>query len=180
MRQDADETQTGGTAPAVKIRRATGADIAVLYSVRPETKQPGYFERCLGEQDENKRQVYLAAAGEKPAGYAHLVLMPRYRPFRQNDIPEIQDLYVAPELRGAGIGTALVAHCEEEALRRGAAEIGIGVGLYRDYGAAQRLYVRRGYMPDGAGVVYDNIPVTPGEMRAVDDYLCLKLVKKLL
>lgn len=28
-------------------------------------------------------------------------------------------------------------------------KIGIGVGLYRDYGSAQRLYVKRGYTPDG-------------------------------
>ena len=29
--------------------------------------------------------------------------------------------------------------------------VGIGVGLYEDYGPAQRLYIKRGYIPDGKG-----------------------------
>ena len=28
----------------------------------------------------------------------------------------------------------------------------IGVGMYPGYGAAQRLYVKRGYVPDGSGL----------------------------
>jgi len=30
--------------------------------------------------------------------------------------------------------------------------VGIGVGLYADYGTAQRMYARRGYVPDGHGL----------------------------
>ena len=38
---------------------------------------------------------------------------------------------------------------------------GIGFGLYADYGAAQRLYIKRGYIPDGRGAHYGTSPVFP-------------------
>lgn len=165
----------------VTIREIDADGVAHCYEIRPETRarDAGYFERCFAEHQNGARRLYIADYGGRPAGYAHLVFTPNYRPFRKMTIPEIQDLFVAPDFRQRGIGAALVGHCEAAAKLRGYTEIGIGVGLYRDYGAAQRLYVRRGYLPDGAGVVYENEQVTPGEMRAVDDFLCLKLVKRL-
>jgi hypothetical protein len=57
--------------------------------------------------------------------------------------------------------------------------VGIGVGMDADYGAAQRLYVKRGYVPDGAGLLYGNHPVRFGETVRVDDELCLRLTKVL-
>ena len=56
---------------------------------------------------------------------------------------------------------------------------GIGFGLYADYGAAQQMYVRRGYIPDGRGIAYDGKPVPPGQQVTVDDNLVLYLVKRL-
>lgn len=64
------------------------------------------------------------------------------------------------------------------ALKDGFGEVGIGVGLYQDYGAAQRLYFRLGYSPDGRGITYKCKSVTPGESYPVDD-LILWLRKKL-
>lgn len=55
--------------------------------------------------------------------------------------------------------------------------VGIGFGLYDSYGTAQRLYVKRGYIPDGRGLMYDNQPVVPGSQVWVDDELTLFLVK---
>jgi hypothetical protein len=51
--------------------------------------------------------------------------------------------------------------------------VGIGVGLYQSYGSAQRLYAKRGYIPDGRGVMYKQQPVTPGFDTCVDDDLNL-------
>jgi hypothetical protein len=51
------------------------------------------------------------------------------------------------------------------------------VGLSADYGAAQRLYHKLGYEPDGNGVTYDRAPVTPGQKYPLDDDLALMLVK---
>lgn len=57
--------------------------------------------------------------------------------------------------------------------------VGIGVGMYADYGAAQRLYVRRGYVPDGRGVSYRDRIVLGGETVVADDALVLHLRKDL-
>ena len=57
--------------------------------------------------------------------------------------------------------------------------MGISVALGASYGPAQRLYATLGYMPDGNGVTYDRMAVGFGEMRPVDDDLCLMMVKDL-
>lgn len=56
---------------------------------------------------------------------------------------------------------------------------GIGVGMSPDYGAAQRLYVRRGYIPDGRGLVSRGRPVVWGAAVVVDDDLALYFTKRL-
>jgi hypothetical protein len=72
-----------------------------------------------------------------------------------------------------------VEFCEDMARKEGFTDMGISVGLYARFGAAQRLYVRKGYVPDGAGVSHDDIPVAAGDVRPIDDLLTLKLVKTL-
>ncbi len=70
----------------------------------------------------------------------------------------------------------------EEAERRVALrydQVGINVGLNADYGAAQVLYVRRGYVPEGGGVHYRGQPITPGAAVGVDDDLLFSLIKRL-
>jgi hypothetical protein len=56
--------------------------------------------------------------------------------------------------------------------------VGLGVGLYADYGNAQRLYVLRGYIPDGRGLTHQNQPVKPGNDVFVDDDLVLYFTKE--
>ena len=69
-----------------------------------------------------------------------------------------------PDFRNQGIGNALLDAIESTACE------GSGIaGLYRDYGAAQRIYVRRGYLPDGQGVMYANKRVTSGDTIRIDD-----------
>jgi hypothetical protein len=56
---------------------------------------------------------------------------------------------------------------------------GIGVGLYDDYGPAQRMYVLRGYVPDGRGASHRNLPVRGGETVPADDDLVIHLTRRL-
>lgn len=161
------------------LRIANEKDIAPLYGVAvamKATHEDRYFERCL-EGDE--RTVIIAEEAGAAVGYVLINWNPLYPPFRRLGYPEIQDLNVIPSSRKKGIGNELVSWCEEHVKAKGKTEIAISVGLYSRYGAAQRLYVRRGYVPDGAGVSYDDVPVIAGEMRAVDDMLTLKMVKNL-
>ena len=57
--------------------------------------------------------------------------------------------------------------------------VGLGVGLHPGYGNAQRMYVRRGYVPDGAGVVVDGRSVREGSEIKLDDRPMLRMTKQL-
>jgi GNAT superfamily N-acetyltransferase len=174
----------------ITVRKAEKNDIVGLYRIAEDMEarhEKDYFERCLLEQEEGKRVLLIAARAERLIGYAQLIWKPLYATYRRLDIPEIQDLNVIPEERGQGTGSKLIDACEALVREMGKPEIGISVGLNQRYGAAQRLYVKKGYVPDGAGVCYDEVPVRAGEMRLIpfhsitspDDLLTLKLVKTL-
>ena len=55
---------------------------------------------------------------------------------------------------------------------------GIRVGMTADYGSAQRLYVQRGYVPDGFGLFHDYEPLHYGDEVTVDDDLTLGFMKR--
>jgi len=55
----------------------------------------------------------------------------------------------------------------------------LGVGLHSGYGSAQRMYVKRGYIPDGSGVWYGDKICPPYAECKNDDELNLYLSKKL-
>ena len=92
-------------------------------------------------------------------------------------MPEISDLNVLPTFRKNGIGSTLIEQCEELAATKSDL-VGIGVGLYADYGLAQKLYIKLGYTPDGHGITYDYQPVIPGHKYTVDDDLTLWFTKR--
>lgn len=56
---------------------------------------------------------------------------------------------------------------------------GIGMGLDPGYNDAHRLYVKRGYIPDGRGVTYRDRYLREGEQVVLDDDLLLHLVKRI-
>lgn len=170
------------TSSHIDVSGATAADIPELYLLRKKhgTAEPNYFERCLEQQEAGKRSVLVLREDGQIRGYVHIIWQPVYAPFRKFGIPEIEDLLIDPDHRGRGFGKTLLGFCEEQARRAGKKEIGLGVGLYGAYGPAQRFYVSHGYIPDGNGIVYESTPVAPGEIRPVDDFLCLKLTRKLV
>lgn len=99
--------------------------------------------------------------------------------FRSNNIPEINDLLIHEPHRGHGYGKQLIATFEQIAKDLGYSKIGLGVGLYKDYGRAQRLYIQMGYIPDGNGITYKNEYVIADEFYPVDDDLLYWLTKNL-
>lgn len=137
-----------------------------------------YLQKCLEESGEH-RAVLIATHLGIDVGLCVINFTPLYPLFRKLHIPEIQDLNIHPDARGIGAGTALVTAAENLARSRGYTDIGIGVGLTADYGPAQRLYVKLGYIPDGTGIsIADQAaPLRPGDIRAIDDDVCLYMVK---
>lgn len=137
------------------------------------------FKRYLKEHTEKNRYVLLAYNDEKIVGYVTLKYVSDYENFAQNNIPEIVDFNVVPRFRKQGIGRKLLKRIESVAKKSGYAQIGIGVGLSEDYGAAQRLYVKMNYIPDATGLHYDAKPVQKGTTVRVDDSLAVYLIKNL-
>jgi GNAT superfamily N-acetyltransferase len=61
-------------------------------------------------------------------------------------------LNVIDEHQNRGIGRALIHEAERVVAAAGKSVVGIGVGQTPDYAAAQHLYPKLGYVPDGRGV----------------------------
>lgn len=55
----------------------------------------------------------------------------------------------------------------------------LAVGVHSGYGAAQRIYVKRGYIPDGSGVWYKGKQLEQYAPCCNDDDLLLFMSKKL-
>ena len=141
-------------------------------------KPASQYERYLEEQQRGERLVRVAFWHGIFAGYVTVVWQSGYPPFDDAGIPEIVDLNVLPQSRRRGIGSQLLEDAERRIGER-APVAGIGVGMDSDYGAAQRLYVQRGYIPDGYGLTSHNRPVAWGDTVIVDDGLALYFTKKL-
>lgn len=150
--------------------------IAAAFTAIGWDKPQAQYERYLDEQTADTRPVLVARLDGAVAGYVTVVWETGYAPFREAGIPEIQDFNVLPPYRRRGIGTALMDAAEALIAERSAVA-GIGVGLYPDYGPAQRLYVLRGYVPDGRGVAWNQVQVAPGQTVPVDDELALYLTR---
>ncbi|WP_405061542.1 GNAT family N-acetyltransferase [Kribbella sp. NBC_01505] len=150
--------------------------IAAAFEQLGWPKPVSQYDQYLKDQHEGTRDVLVAWIDDQYAGYVTIRWESPYEPFE--GIPEIQDFNVLPELRRQGIGTALMDAAEARVATR-STTVGIGVGLYPDYGNAQRMYVRRGYLPDGRGLIYDGRQVAPMETVRNDDSLTLMFTKVL-
>lgn len=109
-------------------------------------------------------------------GYAVINHAPKYGFYQRLNIPEIQDVFVLPDYRQQGIASALIQYCEHQIEGD---MVGISVPVSPNFGAAQRLYYKLGYMPDGNGVTYDRQILTHNNRVKLDDNLCLMMVKDL-
>lgn len=166
----------------VVIRPMAQSDISVIAVDRcppwstidvAQKKWSKYFK----EQQENLRTVGIVEHGKDLLGYGSLLFKSEYSNFL--GIPEIQDIRIYNEYQGQGHGSRLIKWLEKLARNKGYKKIGIGVGLYADYGNAQKLYCRLGYTLDGYGVTYRFKPTIPGESYPLDDDLILWMTKDL-
>ncbi|MEM6768932.1 MAG: GNAT family N-acetyltransferase, partial [Bacteroidota bacterium] len=77
-----------------------------------------------------------------------------------------------------GIGSLLMDEAERR-IRAVSRFSGIGFGITPDYGPAQILYVKRGYIPDGNGLTKDGKPLNYLDKVVIHDDLVLYLIKEL-
>jgi GNAT superfamily N-acetyltransferase len=168
-------------AESVHIRLLEASDplsIAAAFQNMGWNKPESQYWRYLHEQVAGTRTCFVAIVDEQFAGYVTVDWQPTYAGFADLNIPEIQDLNVLTAYRRRGIATRLLDCAEREAARRSWV-VGIGVGLHPGYSAAQRLYAKRGYIPDGCGITYQNRFVEEGASVVVDDDLVMHFTKQL-
>ena len=164
----------------ITLRLLEERDIPVIYSSFEKAgwhRPPLLLENYLFEQEKGNRTVIVAYLRVEFAGYVTIKWKSDYPPFAEKGIPEIVDLNVLPPFQRRRIASALVDKAEELIYKRSPI-VGIGVGLYADYGPAQRMYVRRGYIPDTLGVAYKGVHAKPGQSLPVDDDLVLYFTKE--
>lgn len=137
------------------------------------------WNKWFKEQLEGIRTVCLLENHNGVMGYGSLLRTSECPFFVEKEIPEINAIWIDEPCRKLGLATQLIDHIEKMARAEGYQIIGLGVGLYRDYGPAQKLYAKLGYHPDGNGITYKGKNVEPGAQYPVDDELLLWLTKNL-
>ena len=110
--------------------------------------------RYFKEQESGEREVLVAEVEGAVAGYITILPCAKQGPFA-GMAPELSDFNVFEPFQNQGIGNLLLEEAEKR-VKLFSDKVTLGVGLHSDYGPAQRLYIKRGYIPDGTGVWYQN------------------------
>ena len=143
----------------VTVRRAGPADAQVVgrllfdFNTEFETPTPdagffaGRFRELLGDDDV---VVLLSGPAGGETGFAFLTLRPT--PYYAGALAQLEELYVLPDLRDGGIGTALLTVSVDAVRAAGAAEMHIGVDEVDT--DTRRFYERHGFVNIEAGTDY--------------------------
>ena len=165
----------------ITIRSMKQSDAEIFYATylsygwHPQLET---YENYYREQTQGRRLVFIAEYRGAVAGICTLVLHPTDGPWGGGQYPEIQDLCVFFHVHQKGIGSRLLDAAEAEAAKR-ADMVYLAVGVHSGYGAAQRLYVKRGYNFDGSGVWYKGKQLEQYAPCVNDDALLLFMSKTL-
>lgn len=163
----------------LQIRKIIESDIDDLYNGYKEqgwNTSRDLFVRFLEEQKSGQREVFVAVCDGRAVGYTTLLPNDEHGPFANKSIPTLSSFDVLESYQGRGIGTALIEEAEKSAMLKSDC-ICLGVGLHRGYGPAQRIYVKRGYVPDGSGIWYNNKRLGQNEPCINNDDLVLYMIK---
>lgn len=162
----------------VPLDPAIADDLARAFSRDGWNKPAEQYSNYLKQQGDGEILCLVAAVAGAIAGYLKIVWLPGYPPLRKRGVPEIQDLNVLDKFRRRGVASKLLDHAEAE-ISKPSDVAGIGVGLHPGYNAALRLYVLRGYVPDGLGVTHKDEYLEMGQAVTLDDDLVLHFTKEL-
>ena len=146
----------------------------IIMDIKRWNKQDNIFEGVLDTVYKNIDTCHVYYVEDK--GFAVLNLEPSYGIYKRIEIAEIQDVFILPECRRQGVASTLIKYCEDQVTSD---MVGISVPVSPQYGAAQRLYYKLGYEPDGNGVTYDREAVEHGAHVTLNERLCLMMVKRL-
>ena len=145
---------------AVRIAEPSDAEDVgrLLHDFNAEYSEPTPGPEVLAERISEliaADETTFLLVGEGPYGIAEL----RFRPSVMTGAPDcyLEELYVVPEMRGRGMGRALMDAVLETARSKGATHIDLGTN--EDDVAARALYERMGFTnreggPDGPAMLF--------------------------
>lgn len=165
----------------ITLRIAKNSDIDAFIAESIQHFFSGSEEEArgnLGPYDEQDTSFIIAYEGDEAVAVVTIRWNPNYPPFKEAGIPFIQNIEVKWELRGKGYGNRVMEAIERHIATR-ASRAGICVALFDDYGPAQHLYAKRGYIPDGRGACHRFTPLKRGETITIDGDHLIWLVKDL-
>lgn len=161
------------------IRSMEQADVDILFNIHQAFNDPpnrAFFQNYFDKQENGTLYVVVAEYENNIAGYTTLHPSAEYGPFI--GYPMIVDLRVYEKFRNMGIANKILDRAEEIAAKL-SHKVTLGVGMHYGYGAAQRIYAKRGYIPDGSGVWYNDAQLEQYADCKNDDDLVLYLSKEL-
>ncbi|MFQ5890798.1 MAG: ribosomal protein S18-alanine N-acetyltransferase [Gemmatimonadota bacterium] len=136
-------------APPVTLRSMREADLEEVMRIERRSFTTPWTERTFrGLMRRPNAALLVAEVEERVAGYLALWFAAAEA--------ELGDLAVLPELRGRGVGAALVAGAVREAAQRGASSVFLEVRVSN--AAARRLYERAGFEVVGVRRRYYTAP----------------------
>ena len=165
---------------ALTIRSMRESDIQTLleaFHAQGWEKPVAVLKKYYTEDLSELRRVFVAEWNRKLAGYTTVMKEDMHGPFAFNGVPYISDFNVFIPYQRHGIGSKIMDAAERFAFERHDS-VCLGVGLHKGYGSAQRMYAKRGYIPDGSGVWYRNQPSEEGAPVFNDDDLVLYMTKQ--
>lgn len=160
----------------IRIRTLVPDDAKIL--AEEEQLQGDHVTREKYDMRDGKAVALAAEYQGQTAGYISIYPDSDRGAFAGKGLPELVDFGVLKKYRNHGIGSLLMDTAEQ--IAAGFADtVYLGVGLHSGYGSAQRMYIKRGYIPDGSGVWYGDHICEPYTDCCNDDDLILYLSKKL-
>ena len=130
------------------IRPCSATDLDVLRGAWPSADD--VHGSHAAQQDRGYATYLVAWTQEQPLGSALIQWRGPIGEQARAAFPgcvEVNHLQVRPEVRGSGVGTALITAAEQLATARGIELVALGVGVDND--RAARLYERLGYRRTG-------------------------------
>ncbi|MEM7102890.1 MAG: GNAT family N-acetyltransferase [Bacteroidota bacterium] len=159
-----------------KIHLSDCLQISKAFALQGWTKPEAQYQTYFQLQESGKRDIIVAEKDGDFAGYLTIKWISDYPVFKERDIPEIVDFNVLQKYQRQGIGTALMDDAESR-ISKVSSYCGIRFGVTQDYGAAQVLYIKRGYIPDGNGLAKETKVLNYGDKIVIDDDVAFALIK---
>jgi GNAT superfamily N-acetyltransferase len=143
------------------IRTATAADVPAIHAMVRELAE---YEKALHEARASEEQLHEALFGERPAAFAHIAEAEDGEPvgfalwflnfstWRGVHGIYLEDLYVRPDRRGGGHGTALLTELARICVERGYERLEWSVLDWNDPSIA--FYQSLGALPQDGWTVY--------------------------